>query len=226
MALIEQQRTHAFGDDVARAEFFAQYHTAFDLLVQFHLDAYARHASDQHLVQAMVAAEQCRSRAMLDQLRMAYVDDPAGPARPKDATHARDLARLIGRWRESKQPLLYYYVGSARSYLFLVGGSPAAIQPIRLQAGAEAADFSTTATDASARWIDVHVNRLHASLSDPQSAAAIASDPPLRQRLVASSLVLLPRAARQFLENRATARREPRRRRAAWRHFADSAGSA
>ncbi|HEX4142208.1 MAG TPA: CHAT domain-containing protein [Pirellulales bacterium] len=199
VALTERQRTNTFGDDVARAEFFAQYHTAFDLLVQFHLDAHARGGGEKHLVQAMVAAEQCRSRAMLDQLRIASLDDPQAAAAEPPQPTPEYLAGLVERWRKSKQPLLYYYVGSARSYLFVLGGSHGAIEPIRLQAGAEAADFSTTATDASARWIDVHVNRLHAALSDPQSAAAIVGDPSLRQRLVASSSVLLPRAARQFL---------------------------
>ena len=200
VALIEQQRTNTFGDDVARAEFFTQYRAAFDLLVQFHLDAYGRLGDEEHLVQALVAAEQSRSRALLDQLRMAYVEDPRELPTDDSQPTPQSLAGLIRQCRDSKQPLLYYYVGAARSYLFLLGGSQPAIQPIRLQAGSDAADFSTTATDASARWIDLHVSRLYASMSDPQSAASQATDRPTHQRLVASSLVLLPRAAREYLE--------------------------
>jgi CHAT domain-containing protein len=195
VALIEQPRASAVGDEASRAEFFAQYRMAFDLLVQFHVDAYERSGDDDHLIRALVAAEQSRGRALLDQIRLAYIAEPENaPNEPSQLTTSA-LAALIGGYQNTPQPLLYYYVGAVRSYLFLLGGSEKRLQAIRLHVATEGAE-----APAGTRAIDLHAYRLYASLSNEQSAAAIGVDRALRERLAASSQVLLPAEAIEYLE--------------------------
>ena len=82
-----------------------------------------------------------------------------------------------------------------RSYLFVLGGSEKRLQAIRLRTSS-----ATLESPAGASAIDLHAYRLYASLSNEQTAAAIPTDIALRQRLAASSLVLLPAVVREYLE--------------------------
>ncbi len=65
--LTEAPRAATVGAEQERAEFFAQFATAFDLLIEWNL-------ATGHFDEAFAAAERSRSRTFLDQVRLAGVD--------------------------------------------------------------------------------------------------------------------------------------------------------
>jgi CHAT domain-containing protein/tetratricopeptide (TPR) repeat protein len=78
VALIETPRASTFGGDIVRSQFFARYATAFDLLVQWHVES-------GDVRSALVAAERGRNRTFLDQIRaddVSIEDDLAPEDRP------------------------------------------------------------------------------------------------------------------------------------------------
>jgi hypothetical protein len=124
--LIESSRSHAFGGDLARAEYFVQYQAAFDLLVQIHVQR-------GQLFEAIVAAERGRGQALLDHLRSSKRSPGVPPTKEAD--------RLVRSWQSSNEPVLYYYVGGARSYLFVLGGTQHKLQAYPLVASADRGPF-------------------------------------------------------------------------------------
>ena len=65
--LIEVPRAGVYGGESERAEFFAQYESAFDLLVDWHLER-------QQIAEAVAFAERGRNRTFLDELQLAGVN--------------------------------------------------------------------------------------------------------------------------------------------------------
>jgi CHAT domain-containing protein len=88
--LIERPRLAAPGKDLARAEFFARYAAAFDLLVEWLVE-------DGRPLEALVYAELCRNRTFLDRIRADGVSlsDSLAPA---DRDLARQEQALLARY--------------------------------------------------------------------------------------------------------------------------------
>ena len=176
---LELPRASFAEEDVARAEFFAQYYAAFDQLIDASLKTNPE--------EALVYAELCRNRVFLDrvcadgyqpatslaaedqhlaedaekqanqiaklgkQIRLAVGTTGAGDvgqARKEikgayekyaEAQHAilrksslgnatvgcivdrEDVRATVKRWSQAEQPMLYYHVGIAKCYLFVLG---------------------------------------------------------------------------------------------------------
>lgn len=182
--IVESPRSKTVGGDLARADFFAQYQNAFDLLVQYNFQA-------GRFIEALIAAEQARSRTLLDQLRAADAPLPS---------QRKDIAAVVGRWRDSKEPLLYYYVGGATSYLFMLGDKHGTLEAVGLKVALDATS-GPSSQDASAAAIADVVAELRSSISDPRNAQSLRDDSLVRKRLAVGSAVLLPSAARDFLRN-------------------------
>ena len=74
--IIEAPRANTIGGETERAEFFAEFAAAFDLLVNWNL-------AQGHIDKAFEFAEQGRNRTFLDQLSLVGVDlrDALGPDR-------------------------------------------------------------------------------------------------------------------------------------------------
>jgi len=179
--LVETPRASTFGGALVRAEFFAQYHAAFDLLVQMN-------AERGDVRDAIATAERGRSRTLLDELRSADIQ--------KEAPSSEKIAAVVERWQNSPQPLLYYHVGPSASYLFVLGGTQHRSQVFPLKIAADPAAPSFT-TDASARFVAKSVSGVRKILSDP-SYSGVRS---LRSRLADVAAVLLPAEVVKYLRD-------------------------
>ena len=179
-AIIEAPRTEIAAGDWMRAEFFTQYQAAVDLEVRICVRA-------GRVTEALVAAERGRARSLLDRLRSDRLTDS-------------QIAAVIGRWQNSQNPLLYYYVSDAFSYLFVLGGAEPRIQvfPLRVDPMTRGA---SVATSASASDVAAKVLLLRAESQRPTSAQTILSDERSRQRLAAASAVLLPPQVVEYLRS-------------------------
>lgn len=180
--VIENPRAATFSGDFMRAEFFSQYQSAFDLQVQFRVQA-------GQFAEALVAAEQGRSRTLLDQL---------WPNAAHHSFSAERTARIVEQWRTSDQPLLYYYVGSAASYLFVLGGSRHEIQSFPLKAGAETG-VSAPGSNASSAAIAEVVERLRNTFRNERSAREILSNAAVGLNVANASAVLMPPPVVEYL---------------------------
>jgi len=93
--VIETPRAGTVGGEGERAEYFAQFASAFDLLVQWNLE-------QGHVNEAFAFAEQGRNRTFLDQLSLAGVDlrdTLSGPAGEKLRERERTLRTKLGTLR-------------------------------------------------------------------------------------------------------------------------------
>ncbi len=175
--LIETSRTNTVGNEIERAEFFAQYEAAFDLLVQLHVEA-------GQYWEAILAAERGRSRTLLDQLLVAGIDN---------AGHSLDQSlQLIAGWKSSAEPALYYYIGSSHSYLFVLGKDQA-IEAHRLRVTSSV----NVVSDVSAYDVAVLVSQLRTGWSNPNAA----QDLQLRADSLAAAKILLPEQVQEFLRH-------------------------
>src|SRR5262249_5017191 len=90
--VIETPRAGTVGGEAERAEYFAQFASAFDLLVQWNLE-------QGHIDEAFAFAERGRNRTFLDQLNLAGVDlrdTLTGPAGDKLRQRERELRTKLG----------------------------------------------------------------------------------------------------------------------------------
>ena len=166
--LAERARRADFEDAVERAEFFMAYDTAFDLLVHFHVRA-------GDLKGAIATAERCRNLTLLDQRRAlnVTVEEHVEPERAVDQFLAK------------KEPLLYYYVGRQKAYVFFRGGQgePLSIAPLR----------TPTGKDAYLSDIEQCIKDLREELAeDPKRDRD-------REKLARASHILMPERVRDFL---------------------------
>ncbi|HEY2762363.1 MAG TPA: tetratricopeptide repeat protein, partial [Pirellulales bacterium] len=93
--VIETPRAGTVGGEAERAEYFAQFASAFDLLVQWNLE-------QGHIDEAFAFAERGRNRTFLDQLSLAGVDlrdTLSGPAGEKLRDRERQLRTKLGTLR-------------------------------------------------------------------------------------------------------------------------------
>lgn len=93
--LTEGPRSSAFGAEIERAEYFAQFASAFELLVDLQL-------RENNVEQALQTAERARSRTFLDQLGAANLDPRdglEGPGSDKLLAREHELQRTINRAR-------------------------------------------------------------------------------------------------------------------------------
>lgn len=160
---LEDPRGGLAEDDSLRAEFLAQYAAAYDQLVAW----YVEHDDP---AEALVYAELCRSRAFLDRLRGPGYD-PLHPRSDEDQkllenagfskTHIIDELRTAVRRRVMGGPCtLYYYVGAADCYLFVLGAGPQVIAR-RLCGGTSGADAGARVTaEVIGRWADKYAEIL------------------------------------------------------------------
>ena len=181
--LLETPRSNTVGRDTARAEFFAQYEAAFDLLVQ-----YCVQRGDP--LRALVAAERGRARNLLDQLRTA--DVAYRPAQLTDGT------KLVERWQAACESVLYYYVGASASYLFVLGGPDARCEafPLARPAAPGLDDILVSDREVAAR-----VAELRAQLTDRDTARKLCTDTELRARTAQLSSILLPAAVQNYVRD-------------------------
>lgn len=174
--VVENPRSNTVGSDAARAEFFAQYEAAFDLLVQFCVES-------KDSLRALVAAERGRARSLLDQLRTA--DVAYRPPRPVD------LAQTVDRWQKNRETLLYYYVGAATSYLFVLGGPDAKCEVFPLTRPPDPG-APLGGIDVSAGFVAARVAELRDQIADRENARQLGSDAALRDRMAQISSIFVP----------------------------------
>src|SRR5262249_42861060 len=97
--LIETPRAGTIGGEMERAEYFAQFASAFDLLVSWSLEA-------GHVDDAFAFAERGRNRTFLDQLSLAGIDlrdTLSGPAGQKLRSRERELRVRLGTLQAQAQ---------------------------------------------------------------------------------------------------------------------------
>ena len=125
LELIEVPRRETFGDDPVRAELFARYATAFDLLVDWLF-------ADKKFEEAIKYAELRRNRTFLDRIRSAGLEGKNHLEMQEKPDKVREI---VQHFKESPDlgPFLYYYIGRYHSYAFLVGEGE--IDAFRLDAG-------------------------------------------------------------------------------------------
>jgi hypothetical protein len=181
--IIEDPRAATFAGDFMRAEFFAQYQSAFDLLVQLLVQA-------GQPAKALVAAERGRSRTLLDQL---------WPEKLAHRFPAERSARIVQQWRVSDQPLLYYYIGDTTSYLFVLGGERHEIQIFPLKAAA-GSGMAVSGNAASGAYIADLVRQIAGTLREERTARQILDNPLIAQTVASASAVVLPPEVAAYLQ--------------------------
>jgi hypothetical protein len=98
-----------FADDWRQAQLFVQYREATNLLVDLCVES-------EDWIGAIAGAELGRSRMLLDRIR----HHGQRPDSPRTLDHDR-ARQVVEQQIQLSNPTLYYYIGDANSYLFVLG---------------------------------------------------------------------------------------------------------
>ena len=197
--MVEQPRMSLAEGDLIRAEFLAQYTAAFDQLVAWHVE-------NDDPAEALVYAELCRSRTFLDWIRgQGY--DPKQTLPREDQTQPQegekssqriagfgktlttdDVRPIVQRRIHTGPCTLYYHVGAADCYLFVLGVQPKVLAR-RLSSGGLSEDLGE---HVPARLIDQWAEKYADILTQPGGFQRARSDPEKMHACVRIAQILLP----------------------------------